>query len=94
MEIDARPRAPRELTTYVASDAKPAPTQAEMVAMIDELRASPVAQRWLQYQELARAMDFDPIGDHVRPQRPRGRHVQIDDAGDPDGGWWGKGARS
>ncbi|ODT68398.1 MAG: hypothetical protein ABS75_20590 [Pelagibacterium sp. SCN 63-23] len=94
MEIDARPGGRDAMTTTVTLKTTPEPTRAEMLAMVEKLRASPVARKWLAAQKLARAMSFDPIGDHVREHRPRGGHIQIDDAGDPDGGWLGKGDRS
>lgn len=94
MEIDGRRGRCDAMTTTVTMTTTPEPTQAEMIAMVDKLRASSVARKWLAAQKLARAMSFDPIGDHVREHRPRGRHIQIDDAGDPNGGWWGQGGRS
>lgn len=82
------------MTVTVNVKSSPEPTEAEMIEMVEKLRASSVGRKWLAAQKLARAMSFDPIGDHVREHRPRGRHIQIDDAGDPDGGWWGKGDQS
>lgn len=104
--VDANVRAPvgrrrDAMTTTVTMKTSPEPTEAEMVTMVNKLRASPVARKWLATQKLARAISFDPIGDHVREHRPRGLFAALDDAGDSnyrhadaaemrDRGWFGK----
>ena len=97
VSADLRPyqrKAIDAMTVTVDTKTTQYPTDAEMIAAMERLQASSVGRNWLQHQMLASSMAFDPIGDHVRGQRPRGRFVQIDDAGDPDGGWWGRGGRS